>query len=113
MKKLIKLSDSHYVVVDDSEIKEGDWYYDENDKESLLPIYKRSQDPKFYKGCKKITHSTEPLEVLTALPNYGNGEVTQFGFNKIKPISLSEVEEAINGYSVEKMANEILKDLSK
>ena len=56
--KLIKLSDDHYIVVDDSEIKEGDWYYDTNDKESLMPIYQRSQDPKFYSGCKKITHST-------------------------------------------------------
>ena len=25
MKKMIKLSDTHYIIVDDSEIKEGDW----------------------------------------------------------------------------------------
>ena len=40
--------------------------------------------------CKKITHSTEPL-------------------GGVKTISLPEVEEVINGYSVEKMAEEYAK----
>ena len=25
--KLVKITDSHYVIVDDSEIEEGDWIY--------------------------------------------------------------------------------------
>lgn len=27
MNKLIKVSDDHYIIVDDSEIKEGDWFW--------------------------------------------------------------------------------------
>ncbi len=99
--KLIKLSDNDYIIVDDSEIKKGDWYYDTNDKESLLPIYQRSQDPKFYKGCKKITHSTQPLSEEC---KRCTGACEQC-VDKTKPLSLSEVEEAIYGYSIEKMAD--------
>jgi hypothetical protein len=47
-------------ITSDEEIKEGDWYYDTNDNESLFPIYRRSQDPKFYSGCKKIILTTDP-----------------------------------------------------
>ena len=84
--KLIKLSEQHYIVVDDSEIKEGDWYYDTNDKESLMPIYQRSQDPKFYSGCKKITHSTN------------------IDWHEVYYIPLSEVKELLGVVDVEKKA---------
>ena len=46
-------------ITSNEEIKEGDWYYDTNDNESLFPIYRRSQDPKFYSGCKKIILTTD------------------------------------------------------
>jgi hypothetical protein len=46
-------------ITSDEEIKEEDWYYDTNDNESLFPIYQRSQDPKFYSGCKKIILTTD------------------------------------------------------
>ena len=95
MKKLIKLSKTHYIVVDDSEIKEGDYHVAMRiiktngiraiaytDKEQLEAIAKIG-------GAKKITHSTEPL--------YKND------FWAIKELKLSEVEEAIHGFSVEKM----------
>ena len=80
--KLIKLSDTHYIIVDDSEIKEGDlvrWSKDFNVGQTVDSINKD------WSEWKKITHSTEPLE-------------------NVKTISLSEVEEVIYGYSVEKMA---------
>ena len=59
--KLIKLSESHYIIVDDSE---------------------------------KITHSTQPLE--------GKATNWEFGWDKIEPLSLLEVEEAVNGYQLNK-----------
>jgi hypothetical protein len=95
MKKMIKLSDTHYIVVDDSEIKEGDWCVYKTG-EIIQYLVKLNTD-----NLRKITHSTEPLERYDHPA--GGYEGT---FDKIKPLSLSEVEEAINGYSVEKMAEE-------
>ena len=46
-------------ITSDEEIKEGDWYYDTTDFISLVPIYQRSQDLKFYNGCKKIILTTD------------------------------------------------------
>ena len=103
--KLIKLSDTHYIVVDDSEIKEGSkfahyWYKDEfsntiEDKTKII-ISTATKDTNSKRNRNsyigKITHSTQPL--------YTND------FWAIKELKLSEVKEAINGYSVEKMADE-------
>ena len=113
---LIKLSETHYIIVDNSEIKKGDYHVATRiiksnvvnaiaytDKEQLEAIAEIG-------GAKKITHSTQPLEIITALPDTGQGEVTEFGYNKIKPLSLSEVEEAINGYSVQKLSYEKYND---
>lgn len=93
MNKLIKLSDTHYIVVDDSEIKEDDCYigwetnYATKAKEKWVIYYKSS-------GCNgnlhyKITHSTFMLDGVQTIP-------------------LSEVEEAIYGYSVENMAEQFV-----
>lgn len=86
--KLIKLSDTHYIVVDDSEIKEGDWFY--NSKYQEIGI---NYNPD---GCKKITHSTQPLDY-----DIDGGYYPM----SVTALSLSEVEELVNGYSVEKMAD--------
>lgn len=86
--KLIKLNESHYIVVDDSDIKEGDWVIDKHKS-----IYQQLSDKVFEKftGAKKITYSTQPLN-------------KQFNdWFDVKIIPLSEVEEAIYGYSVEKL----------
>ena len=66
-------TENYLLVVDDSEIKVNDFYYDSNDKESITPIYRRSQDPKFYTGCKKIIahlplHNAPFLEGVDVLP---------------------------------------------
>lgn len=99
MNKLIKISDIHYIIVDDSEIKEGDWIWNElfkNDKDCIVQLQNCSvnflNEINRLKYSKKITHSTQP-ETL------GVGWM-----QSIKPLLLSEVEEVINGYSVEKMA---------
>jgi hypothetical protein len=86
MNTLIKLSDTHYIIVDDSEIKEGDYYFSKTSDgvfiRSIGGHWINEYDKAMY---KKITHSTQPLEGVITIP-------------------LSEVEEAINGYSVEKIA---------
>ncbi len=84
---LIKLNEQHYIVVDDSEIKEPFDGYCLDDEGNIR--HGRS-DLHTLLLSKKITHST--------LPNKG--------MENVNFISLSEVEEAINGYSVEKMAKE-------
>ncbi len=103
MKKLIKLSDTHYIIVDDS-------------RKSLLgkknySKYYLGYDYKIYSidsiGNKpvigRVTHSTEPLE----------GEFSSIIYRGYNHISLSEAEEAINGYSVDKMAEEYSSKVNK
>lgn len=89
--KLIKLSETHYIVVDDSEIREGDWFVNLFlTKTGIGPyivksVKKINDEPYFTyvssndlyhlkKHMLKITHSTQPLE-------------------GVKPLSLSEVKE--------------------
>ena len=107
---LIKINEQHYIVIDDSEIKENDFIYYICTGTSLNPpksgIYKVKKITdkiiQFYnnKGvvdkhsCKKITHSTQPDK----------------GMENVTFISLSEVEEAINGCSLD---NKIAKHLEK
>lgn len=96
MKKLIKLSETHYIVVDDSEIKKDDWVYDFVDKEifcvdsinEVSGIVRSSSHTTVLDGCKKITHSTQPLE----------SKFSSIIYRGYYHISLSEVEEAIYGY---------------
>lgn len=90
--KLIKLNDSHYIIVDDSEIKEGDYHL--TDKKEIVKTVK--SETGFANWLfPKITHSTQPLE-------YTNED--HLHWDKIKKLSLSEIEETVYGYSVEKMA---------
>lgn len=127
MNRLLKISDTHYIVVDDSEIKEEDYKsYFFHPKEGIVFIdYIKGQSClcnekmiDFFKGSlQKITHSTHCLKCgsydFNSIGDFNN---TSYQCNdcdnkwkNIKPLSLSEVEEAIYGYSVEKMA----KDLDK
>ena len=102
--KLIKLNEDHYIVVDDSEIKEGDLFIILSGLGySVYSIHKAKYEGDGSKGwnddhCKKITHSTEPLGTKIDGVNFWTSD--------LMPLSLSEVEEAINGYNVEKMASE-------
>jgi len=78
MQKLIKLEE-HFYIIDDSEIKKRDWVIDNNELRFAVENFPATN------WCKKITHSTQPLE------------------NVIK-ISLSDVEEVVYGYNLLKMA---------
>jgi hypothetical protein len=99
MNKLIKLSDTHYIVVDDSEIKESDLCYDKegnrgyNNIKYVVKCLRTDVNSYWNKHCKKITHSTQPLEEDVEF--IGKTPKIKLGFVNIKPLSLSEVEEAI------------------
>lgn len=105
MNKLLKLSETHYIGVDDS-VKAGDYVltYPDNEiiqvNQSTCVLYD-----------KKITHSTQPL--FTFNPhNHTDDEAVRYydfinGHSAIKPLSLSEVEEAIYGYSTYELFKKI------
>lgn len=84
--KLIKILKDFYIVVDlDQRGKEGfNFNYGIRKIDSLSRDYE--EDSHEWRTCFKITHSTKPI------------------FDQVKEIFLSEVEEAIYGYNVEKMA---------
>ncbi len=110
MNKLIKISNNHYIVVDDGEIKEGDYKY-----HHALGIRKALVDGN-YTNTFKITHSTQPLESyknIRTKEEQNNGvipNVVMVKTNTVKSFSLSEVEEVIYGYSVEKLCDNFYKD---
>ena len=90
--KLIKINTDHYVVVDDSEIKEGDWYV-HNQKGVGLRVQK-CIGTNLPMDSKKITHSTQPLGI---------------GWQQeVIELSLKEVKELIGEVDVEKKANECI-----
>ena len=90
-RKLIEIrKDAHYIIADDSEIKEGDFIYESDQRNINITGLGYSKNNKDF----KITHSTQSLS----------------GDNKFnvsyKLISLSEVQELIYGYNIEKIADE-------
>lgn len=63
MKELIKLSDTEYIVVDDSEIEALDWCLDTTTNRIFQYYTQRG----LKETDKKITHSTEPLRGITLM----------------------------------------------
>lgn len=109
MSKLIELSENHYIVVNDSEIKETGVYAYHTILKKVDLIQSLGIDNEYCKRYKKITHLTHCLKCSS----YDFNSVGDFNnisyvcnncgneWKDIKPLSLSEVEEAINGYSVD------------
>lgn len=99
MKKLIKLSDVHYIIVDDSQKGKQGYNYNFaiNIIDNLSHDYEEHSSE--WNFCRKITHSTEPLELSTFHINTG-----KYHYDKIKNLEISKVKEAIYGYSVEEMS---------
>lgn len=114
--KLIKISDTHYIGVDNSEIKAGEWAIEvhNGETEATAPNFLDKNGNRWWvrqmnMSCaandpeaKRITHSTQPLDSKCL----GCNGTTDCEGCIITPFTLSEVEEAINGYSVEGMAKE-------
>ncbi len=101
MQKLIKLNDQHYIIVNDSEIKEGDWVcniqkpYIKQCQDIDVDYYNKRNDV-----FKKITHSTEPLEYKYGSQKHGfnmgvMSSDIKLVYDQIKPLDLSEVENKI------------------
>lgn len=85
-----KLSEEHYIIVDDSEIKDGDWIGFPNLKK-FVPVQYFGGD--LTGGEKKITRSTQPLEYSSKIGKY---------WGRVQPIELSEVKELLGVVDVEK-----------
>lgn len=96
--KIMKIKEDHYIVVDDSEIKEGDWLLDTTDN-TIWDCYK-DMSISLFPECKKITHSTQPIE---------KDEET-YTYEKVKYIPLSYIKELIGEVNVSAKANEEYKD---
>ena len=76
MQKLIKLNDQHYIIVDDSEIKVGDWYLTFMNNKIIGEPRKCSDDSYNFSNCKKITHSTQPLGTPLLFTNAFESELS-------------------------------------
>ena len=113
---LIKINTDHFVVVDDSEIREGDYYlFTWGGKQEIQRFFKEQYADRenhrhlYDNACKKITHSTQPLDCTCAINNRkldSNCAERNHCFNKIQQISLSEVKGLIGEVDVEKKAEE-------
>ncbi len=84
--KMKKLSEDHYIIRDDSEIKEGDYIYRDG-------RISRAIDTSYW-SAKKITHSTQPLNT-----NFND-------WFDVQIITLSEVKELLGVVDVEKKSLE-------
>lgn len=90
--RIIKITEDHFVLTDDSTIREGDWFV-HNYNPIHYTVHFCDGDVDSYR-CKKITHSTEPLDV----------KITEDGIHlpdwtKVKPLSPREVKGLIQNSS--------------
>lgn len=116
---LKKLNDSHYVILADEKTlsNNGDWYLSHPDYNKAvqwnMPLNTQHEGKQVW--INKILYSTQPLEILPCKCQYGSIMTSSHpckkecqnprkDYNKIKRLSLTEVEEAIYGYSMEKAA---------
>ncbi len=91
--KLIKVQPDNFVVVDNSEVKVGDWYYSSKNvvarmTEEMMGYYTLRN---LLDTINKITHSTKELD-------------------GVKTLLLSEVKETIGEVDVEKLVEEYIGD---
>ena len=90
--KLIKINTDHYIVVDDSKIEVGDWYIDDTKqiRKALVSDEVYWQHRSYNREYMKITHSTQPLELLTLSENGLSGIRVCWDLVKLNHISLSK-----------------------
>jgi len=93
--KLIKVSETQFIVVDNSEIKIGDFFIFKN-KEQIIIQASSDELALNSNGAEifKITHATEQIEELKGVRV----------FHKIKRISLENCKEIENGYDLKELA---------
>jgi hypothetical protein len=101
--KLIKINTDHYIIVDDSEIKEGDWVIDSLGIRQVTS-FAGVMVVKDITHIKKITHSTQPFNCNCSNKGYRldtNCAERNHCFDKIQYLSLQEVKELIGEVDVE------------
>ena len=93
MNKLIKLTEDHYVVVDETIQPVNGYYYD-----SFINKIKNTNGAEYGEAshCWQITHSTQPIE--TYFYEIGGGTKV---FGKTQQLSLQEVKELIGEVKVD------------
>jgi hypothetical protein len=104
--KLIKINTDHYIIVDDSEIRKGDYwcnihlnsYYIDTKAPEASGRFAMNSNAIFI-NPKKITHSTQPLEEGTTIHN-----IEHKRWVYIKYIDLLEVKELIGEVDVKNKA---------
>jgi hypothetical protein len=89
MKKLIKLSETHYIVVENSIIKVGDWYLDKNGEPRL---------------CEDGYHEIALLEIGSESINSYKVIRSTRPLEGVEFIHISEVQEVLDGYNIGKLA---------
>jgi len=101
--KIIKLTDDHYVVVDNSEITQACYVYKNHENVHGRGIFYLPPDTDFVafnkeaKDVSVITHSTQPMP---------HGAVREGQITGVTAISLQEVKELIGEVDVESDAEE-------
>lgn len=102
---MIKLSEDHYVVVDESIQPVNGLYYD-----AFVNSIENTSEAEYGKSnhCWQITRSTQPIEEWKSVSYGGDGTIRKKIYDKIKPLSLQEVKELLGEVDVEKMAEEAL-----
>ena len=106
--KLIKINTDHYIIVDNSEIKEGDWFIDSLGIRQVTS-FAGVMVVKDITHIKKITHSTQPFNCNCSNKGYRldtNCAERNHCFDKIQYLSLQEVKELIGEVDVKKKAKE-------
>ena len=98
MQKLIKLNPEHYIIVDDSKINNGDVHFDFDKNE--IDIWEGNLHSNRFK-CKKITHSTQPLDTII-LKNRDHSQSVGHYYGDGGQLSLQEVKELIGEVDMEK-----------
>jgi len=95
--KLIKIKEDHYIVVDDSEVRPGDYVYT-----SVTSKTVRFTDPRHFSDGTywKVSHSTIAIEKYHSSSEEGGHGY--FVFDKVKELSLQEVKDLIGDVDVEK-----------
>ena len=80
--KLIELTENHYIVVDGSEIKVGDWFYYKHFGDDVINQANETSDlvnlNKPDRFFKKITHSSMPDKVMENVIFLSPDEIKEF-----------------------------------
>lgn len=84
---LKRINTDHYVVVDDSKIKLGDWVCFTNKSDVTYKQITQTEVNNSYHGVQKITHSSEPIEEKDR-----TFMSVTFGWDKIQRLDLSYIK---------------------